>query len=212
MADGDAAVDRLSVNRRTTGAQVGVEPVFDLPLDCDGEVDFDSAIDSAGFKMRRVVLRHAQVDATIGGLGVQALTLPTRAGERNVESAVDGFTANIAGKPVKTHPAIGGLEVQIAIESRQVDAAIHGVKVSSKMTRHMQVVVDAVSRAIEEMRGRTVIANIAVIRVDNDLAQQIVSLGFRSRPRGHPRFEGHVGAILAGDVDAAIRGANPEVS
>jgi hypothetical protein len=212
VADGDATVDGLRVNGRTTGAKVGVEAVLDLSLDGDGKVDFDTAIHSAGFKMRGVVLGNAQINAAVGGFGVETLPLPSLAGERNVESAIDGLAAYIAGKPIKADAAVSSPEVQVAIETREVDAAVHGVKIGSKMTWHVQVIVDAVSGAVEEMRMRTVVANVAAVGVDDDLVEQVIGFGFRWCPSLDTSFKGNVEAVLTSDVDATIHGVEGDVA
>ena len=85
MADRDSAVDGLHVDGRTAAAKVGVEPVLDLSLDGDGEVDVDAAVDGAGFKMRGVMVGDAQIDTAVGGVGVEAFSLPVIAGERNIQ-------------------------------------------------------------------------------------------------------------------------------
>ena len=67
--------------------------------------------------------------------------------------------------------------MNIAVEAGEVDAAVHGVQVRRQMLRHVQVVVDAVAGAVEEVHVRAVVAQVAVVGVDDDLAQEIVRLG-----------------------------------
>lgn len=90
MADGDAAVDGLDVDCGPATAKVGVEPVLDLSLNGDGKVDADAAVDGAGFKVRGVVVGDTEVDAAVGGIGVEPVALPAVTGERDIEAAVDG--------------------------------------------------------------------------------------------------------------------------
>ena len=47
--------------------------------------------------------------------------------------------------------AIGGVKAKIAIEAGEVDAAVHGVQFGSEMLRDVEVVVDAVTGAVEEV-------------------------------------------------------------
>jgi hypothetical protein len=60
--------------------------------------------------MCRVVLGYAKIDAAVGGVGVEAFSLPVIAGQRDIQSAIDGVTLDFAGEPVDRHAAIGGFE------------------------------------------------------------------------------------------------------
>ena len=94
---------------------------------------------------------EAEVDATVGGAGMETLPLPVIAGEGNVQSAIDGVTLDFAGNVVQRDAAIGGFKAEIAIDAGEVDVAVHGVEVGSEMLRHVKVIVDAVAGAVEEV-------------------------------------------------------------
>ena len=122
------------------------------------------------------------------------------------------MTLDFSGEAVDGDAAVGGFKMHIAIEAGEVDAAVHGVEVGSQMLRDVEVVVDAVAGAVEEVHMRAVVAQVAIVGVDDDLVEEIVGLGFGGRPGGDAGFEGDVGAVFAGDVDAAIGGADGEVA
>ena len=162
--------------------------------------------------MCRVVLGHAKFDAAVRGVGVEAFTLPAIAGESDVEPAVDGMTLRIAGNMIQRDAAIRRIKAEIPVHAGQVDATVHGVQFGSKVARHMEVVVDAVAGVIEEMCVRAVVTDVAVVRVDHDLVEEVVGFGFGRRPGCDARFERDIGAVFAHDIDAAVDGVHADAA
>lgn len=174
VADGYATVDGLDVDGWAAAAKVGVEVILDLALDGDGEINGYAAVHGAGFEVGGVGIGNTKIDAAIGGVGLEAFTLPAIAGERDIESAVGGVALDVAGKLAEINTAIGGGEANGAIEAGEVDAAIHGVKFGGQMAGHAEVIVDAVAGVAEEAVVRAMVADFGVASVDDDLVEEVI--------------------------------------
>src|SRR5215469_11522464 len=128
MAQRYAAVGRLSMNGRTAAPDVRGQVMFDLTLNCDGEIDLDAAIHRSRFKVRRIVLGNIERDATVCGFSVQTLSIPAIARERNIQPAIHRAAVNIASQIREINAPIRRIELQVAVQMLESDATVHGLE------------------------------------------------------------------------------------
>src|SRR5579859_2608717 len=195
VADADPAVDRLHVNRGPAVAEVGVEMILDLTLNRDREVHRDAAVHRRRFQMRGVVGRHPQVDTAVHRFRVQSLAMPGIASQRDVQSAVHRAPLDVTGEVAQVDAAIGRVEADLPVHPAQYNSAVHRMQISSEVVWHPKPLIHGISAAAEERLG-TMIANIAPLRIDRYLVQDLPGCGFRSAPGFYPRFQSHIGAVF----------------
>src|ERR1043165_3814690 len=87
-----AAVGRSRADRRATGSQIDTDLFRHAPPrghgHVQGHVRTDIAIDGACFQVRRVIVRHQEVHATVGRSDIQLFAIPTRARKFDVHAAI----------------------------------------------------------------------------------------------------------------------------
>jgi hypothetical protein len=208
LVDGDGAVGGFELDGGAAGAEVGVNGfamAFGL-IDARGR---DSAVDGGGDEVGGVGMRGGDGDATVGGLGVEAASLPGRAGEVGVDAAVGGVGVHFAGEIIETEAAVGGFGADVAVESGERDATVAGVEVGGEVARDEQAVVD---------RPVAVAGSVGTFGLDGgagfdgDFVEEGLGVGPAAGACGYMGFEGDVLTIFADDVDAAVLAVDVKMS
>ena len=206
MTDGNAAVGSFYLDRWPALADLCVDVIADRTLGCDGEGDGDASVDRGCNEVGGIVVGSLHGDAAIGGFGEQSFSVPLRAVEGDIETAVDGSGVNFAAKIAEGEAAVGGVGGNLSVDVRYFDAAVFRMQLGGEVAWDVQAEVDIPTVAEQsEKRARrgTFSANGAVGENLDFLEQGLGSLGARllSDDAG---LEGNVRAIFPDDFDAAV--------
>ena len=124
VVDGDAAVGGFYLYGWATLADLRVDVIADGALDFDGEGDGDASVDGGCDEVGGVVVGSMDGDAAVGGLGEESFSMPLRAVEGDIDTAVDGGGVNFTGEVAEGEAAVGGFRGDLSIDIGDFDAAI----------------------------------------------------------------------------------------
>ena len=110
-----AAVCRHRANRWSSGTEVDADLFWHAMTlgqrNVQGKIRTDVTIRSGGFEMRRIIIRHRDVDAAVGRRHVQHFAFPTWAGKYDVYAAVGCAAANRAADSGQRNAAVQRFEI-----------------------------------------------------------------------------------------------------
>src|SRR5262245_9709969 len=111
--------------------------MVDQPRHRDREIDRDAAVRGARVELAGEGRRHPQRDAAVDGLEVESWSVPSFAGELDVQAAVDRFAANIPADVVQLNAAVDGVRIDAAAQVLDVDAAVGRVDAQLGFARYL---------------------------------------------------------------------------
>lgn len=162
----------------------------------------NSAADGLSLELSRVICRHAETNAAVGGCYLEALPFPAIAGEFDRYAAVGGTAMNITADSSQVQAAIYRFELQIAGDVADGNAAVLGSQVYRRAGGDKDFI--AYRPLVFLVAGRAVGTNVASGGLDEDLKCQVPSLAIRGSIGVHLGAHQDIGAVPTVDRDAAI--------
>jgi len=174
VIDGDATVGGFHLDGGAALAELRVDVIADGALDFDGEGDGDSSVDRGCDETGGIVVRSVDGDAAVGGFGEKSFSMPLRAVEGDIDTAVDGGGVNFAAEIAEGEAAVGGVGVNLSIDIGDIDAAVFGMELGGEVAWDVQAEVDipAVAEEAGKQARRRAFGAYGAICEDLDFLQQ----------------------------------------
>src|SRR6266487_3600973 len=202
-----AAVGRHRADPDPAAAERRVELAVQAALHGDWEVGADAAVNGARFELRRVTLRHGELDAAVVRRDVESHAVPSIAVEVDGQPAVGRLAFDFAAHVPEGDAAVLRAELGDALEVVDGDAAVVRAQRELRTTRHVNLELNGPAFAAVGLRaGRADMRRGLDADAGDDPARIRVRFGV---PAHYGAHQG-IAAVPADHLDAAV-GASVDV-
>src|SRR5262245_6641295 len=168
--DRNAGVGRHGANGLAAAAEVERQLAFDLSLQGDREIGLQSAVDSAGLEMGRIIFGNRQGHSAVGRSHVHSFAVPAIAGQVNRKTAVHRLAFHIPCKPAQRDAAVHRAEFYLTADVGNADAAVVRLERKIRIARGVDLETHRPAGMISGLRAFSV--NISATCLYSDLTCQ----------------------------------------